>query len=719
MLKQFQLYPLLIFCTMLCSSAITHPAFAASDVQQVLIPFCVDRQCGYMNENGQWAIKPVYDATNPFDADNGAWVKKDGKIGRIDTRGEWIVQPQFQRAESFDANGLSLVQLYGKEGKYGYINTKGELVIKPQFDNANAFAANGLALVQLGSKPGEHGNYGYINTRGEFAIEPELDNAESFGANGLAIAKRGKEYGFINTEGKFVLKPRCYHVENFAANGLALVRMGNHRGPCGYINTQGQFVIEPQFYHAESFMDSGVAHVFTGRDWGLVNAQGEFFKKPISANGLDLEAENGKYSYTDNNGQLTIKPQFQDMWGFGVHGLASVEVGGKNGYINTHGKFVIKPQFESSWSFADNGLAAVKLNGKWGFINTRGQFAIAPQFEHARSFDASGLACVWLNNKCGYIDALGHFVIGPKFYYAGSFDSNGLATIKFDSGDHNVSFVNNFGVFSLPVGYTEFKHPSYKYAWDSSSPQIADANNKRVIKPQANSLTVSEISTIISCMAAIPEDRQWLKDIFFYHAGYGCFRREQDPPITTKTITMYEEVLEATSGLSLEARALSNKQQWELLGQRFLNPDILKWFTENFTQLDSRDKALAQETFNRQWRVAHALVHAHTYVTRYNNFTEHVETYKAMAEKGEDMHQYLGTLKPDSAQGFEDEIEDNWDGFGNAGYDEYSRFRFSAGFWLRRGIDGTAGDAEKLMDMVMREYDSEWYLLHLEANKRP
>ena len=55
----------------------------------------------------------------------------------------------------------------------------------------------------------------------------------------------------------------------------------------------------------------------------------------------------------------------------------------------------------------------------------------------------------------------------------------------------------------------------------------------------------------------------------------------------------------------------------------------------------------------------------------------------------------------------------------DAGYNEYSRFRFSVGFWLRRGIDGTAEVVWKLMDKIMREYDGEWYLAHLEANARP
>ena len=49
------------------------------------------------------------------------------------------------------------------------------------------------------------------------------------------------------------------------------------------------------------------------------------------------------------------------------------------------------------------------------------------------------------------------------------------------------------------------------------------------------------------------------------------------------------------------------------------------------------------------------------------------------------------------------------------GSGRYNRFRFSCGFWLRRGIDGTIDEVWKLMDLIMREYDSEWYLAHIET----
>jgi len=49
---------------------------------------------GFINEKGEWAIKPQYEAVNDFS--NGfASVKSGGKWGIIDTKGNWVCEPTF------------------------------------------------------------------------------------------------------------------------------------------------------------------------------------------------------------------------------------------------------------------------------------------------------------------------------------------------------------------------------------------------------------------------------------------------------------------------------------------------------------------------------------------------------------------------------------------------------------------------------------------------
>ena len=88
-------------------------------------------------------------------------LKSVASYGYIDQAGDWVIKPQFEVAWFFSDNGLAKVRV---NGKWGYIDQAGDLVIKPQFDWADSFSDNGLASVKF------NGKYGYINQAGDWVI---------------------------------------------------------------------------------------------------------------------------------------------------------------------------------------------------------------------------------------------------------------------------------------------------------------------------------------------------------------------------------------------------------------------------------------------------------------------------------------------------------------------------------------------------------------------
>lgn len=137
---------------------------------------------------------------------------------------------------------------------------------------------------------------------------------------------------------------------------------------------------------------------------------------------------NGKWGFKDENGNVTVEPQFDFLYFFS-EGLAAALMSDKFGFIDKYGKYVISPRFDNAGFFRE-GLAAVKVEKKWGFIDKKGNYVIGLQFEDTKLYLSEGLVGVKLNGKWGYINKSGVVVIPYKFDDVSSFSPEGLASVK-------------------------------------------------------------------------------------------------------------------------------------------------------------------------------------------------------------------------------------------------------------------------------------------------
>jgi WG containing repeat len=68
----------------------------------------IGKKYGYINKNGEIAIKPEFDLTFNF-SEGTAFVEKEGKYGFINQSGQMATEPQFYDAKDFH-NGLARVE---------------------------------------------------------------------------------------------------------------------------------------------------------------------------------------------------------------------------------------------------------------------------------------------------------------------------------------------------------------------------------------------------------------------------------------------------------------------------------------------------------------------------------------------------------------------------------------------------------------------------------
>jgi hypothetical protein len=154
-------------------------------------PSWSDSKWGFIDTGGRWIAKPQYQSADEF-SEGLAPVLMNDKVGFIDLQGQIAIKPQFDPdgaggcvqfgrvSASRFSEGLAAVRLNKNEwGKqWGFIDQRGNWVIQPAFACAAPFS-EGLALIGIREAEGAW-RYGYIDKTGAVVIKPQFSEASSF-----------------------------------------------------------------------------------------------------------------------------------------------------------------------------------------------------------------------------------------------------------------------------------------------------------------------------------------------------------------------------------------------------------------------------------------------------------------------------------------------------------------------------------------------------------
>ena len=230
---------------------------------------------GFVNEHGQFKIKPTFDDALFF-SEGMAAVKIKGKWGFIDTNGKLVIEAKFENAYYF-TEVVAVAELQGvghvlidksgnvlasdlestqsisegrvpveRNDKTGYLDLQGKVIIPIVYDGGLSFS-EGLAAVEKDDK------WGYIARDGKLVIPFEYDTAGLFG-NGLAPIKMGKRSGFINKAGALVFELPFMSASGFATNaepsghgnaGTPVSSFWTDENFFGYVDTSGHVIWGP------------------------------------------------------------------------------------------------------------------------------------------------------------------------------------------------------------------------------------------------------------------------------------------------------------------------------------------------------------------------------------------------------------------------------------------------------------------------------------------
>jgi hypothetical protein len=194
----------------------------------------------------------------------------------------------------------------------------------------------------------------------------------------------------------------------------------------GYTDREGNIMIKPQFDYAGDFY-KGVAPVIKGNKHGLCDTTGTMI-----------------YIFKDYEHLLYPNEPA------GIYEFAGIAEGmflvtdetEKYGCVNTKNELIIPIIYEEIRYFSE-GLAPFLKDEKYGYFNTKGEIVIQPSYQHAQDFH-EGIAAVGMNDLTGFIDQSGTLIIKPKYSYT-SYFSEGLCAVSTNPDWGDFFFIDQSG----------------------------------------------------------------------------------------------------------------------------------------------------------------------------------------------------------------------------------------------------------------------------------
>lgn len=443
-----------VICWLIACNVPGWPTHQAGDV---LFPIEENNRYGFINQNGEVVIKPVFRAIGNF-VGGLAPARRDGTYGFINTRGEFAIPPMYDYAADF-SEGFARVWA---DSEMFYVNTRNERLPNTPKGMINATDFSGgtaLFRVQFGEK---HRLY-RIDSIGNLAeFEKEAPFVEGLRVVEQAVTKKGEaetEYAVEDSLGNLIVPYGLYSEIGEFKNGFAEVSIdhGEDDSQTGFINRKGKLVFT---------LPKG-SHVFDN-----------YFSEGLIAITTDPEPDDQTFSPSENYivwydtaGMVRwVKKSDQDACPFQNGRAFAGDI--RNWYLMDHsGNQLGQHRFEWLFdgdNFDDNMFIVARkrdsghfsVSDEYGVIDSMGNYLIPPRFNHVADagFQQEGLLVAMdeafrpehdspkykpRKKYWGLIDRGGRYVFKPKFT---TIDPSGFQNgLLFAEIDSLYGYVNNRG----------------------------------------------------------------------------------------------------------------------------------------------------------------------------------------------------------------------------------------------------------------------------------
>lgn len=334
-----------------------------------------DDKCGLLDDAGNFILPCEFDEIERWGITRLISVMKDGKRGVYDLSGKEIIKIEFDYIGTPRTEGVPVRLSPVRWEKEGVVTTDGRFIIKPgEFKSCSVDEKGGVIVVE--NKDGKAGLRAFDGSE----ITPcVFDRINAFSDNGMAQAKIDGKFGLLDNKGQWVIPAEYEGIEDMS-EGLVGAKKD---GKWGFINDKNEWVIAPAYDRIYRDFENGYAIVLNNDKSILINRAGKELTKPAANLDLYRPVEEmirfrtgRKYGYLDTDGNIAIKPAFEEAEDFkNGCALVSMKVDKQPMWTFVTKDGMTHETFEKS-VYNLGGLIPVEKEGKKGLFRPCGTLAV-------------------------------------------------------------------------------------------------------------------------------------------------------------------------------------------------------------------------------------------------------------------------------------------------------------------------------------------------------
>ena len=330
-----------------------------------------DDKYGLIDYEGKTLLNCTYDEIYSLKGtSNSIIIKKDNLLGVADCKGNIIIEPIFSNIMAVSKDYTAGYIVVNSENKYGLMDFNKTVILETKYQDIKQVAGTNMYVVK------ENDAYKIIDKSGNAVLENINGEVKEINGENIVIIKDGK-YSIINKTGTETLNVKYDDLKN-AYDDYYIAKKDNKYG---IIKTTGEEVLGFSYEGIIYRKDVGFFEADTGTlDSDIISRE---FKVVLKGIITDVNNENGYFRIRINDEYQYYNLKFEEKKNTEVlvnNTLFLVKQDGKYGYTNKNGNIVVDCKYDDATEQNEYGFAAVKLNGIWGAIDYEGNIVVEPKY---------------------------------------------------------------------------------------------------------------------------------------------------------------------------------------------------------------------------------------------------------------------------------------------------------------------------------------------------